>query len=199
MTIYILQNAEMPWGDYGDILFSGMTSHLPRKDGYLQLERIGPFVPPITISGIGNVVVTDAFKEKLHLSGLSGLQFQPVIKTRIVHLEWEKWNKRVDEPFEYPQTGKPEDYILERPHSPELAEAMGMLWEVQLQEHTEVERVQVSANSWDVNIYVLVSSWDGTDWFKAKTVGYTYVSEKAKIWLEEQVFEYVKFKPALTK
>lgn len=199
MTIYILQNAEMPWGDYGDILFSGMTSHLPRKDGYLQLERTGPFVPPIAQSGVGNIIVTDTFKEKLQKSGLSGLQFQPVIKTRIVHLEWEKWDKRDAEPVEYPSTDKPEDYILEKPHSPELAEAMEKLWEVQLQEHAEVERVQVGPNSWDVNIYILASSWDGTDWFRAKTVRYTYVSEKAMIWLEQQVSEYVKFTPALTK
>ena len=198
MTIYILENAEMPWGDYGDILFSGMTSHLSRKGGYLQLERTGPFVPPITTSGIGNVVVTEEFKKQLQLSGMSGLRFQPVIKTHIVQLEWEQWDKTASEPPEYPQSGKPEDYILERSHSPELAEAIGNLWEVQLQEHAEIERIQIGINSWEVDPHIVLSSWDETDWFKAKSVRYTYLSQKAKNWLAEHVSEYVKFKSAST-
>jgi hypothetical protein len=80
MTIYILRNAEMPWGDYGNILLSGMTSHLDRKNGLLQLERTGPFVPPLTISGISEIVVTNAFKQQLEKSSLSGFNFQPLIK-----------------------------------------------------------------------------------------------------------------------
>lgn len=68
MTIYILQNAKMPWGDYGSMLLSGMTSHLPRKNGLLQLERTGPFVPPITLSGVDEIVVTDTFKRQLEQS-----------------------------------------------------------------------------------------------------------------------------------
>ena len=189
----------MPWGDYGDILLSGMTSHLDRKNGLLQLARTGPFVPPITKSGISEIVVTDAFKQQLEKSGLSGFNFQPVIKAHIVRFEWEKWNRTANEPPEYPETGEPEDYILARPHSPQLAEEIGHLWELQLQEHAEVERVQVGSNSWDANIYVLLSSWDGTDWFRAKTVGYIYISEKAKEWLEQWVSEWVRFEPALTK
>jgi hypothetical protein len=199
MAIYILQNAEMPWGDYGNILLSGMTSHLNRKNGLLQLERTGPFVPPITESGISEIVVTDAFKQQLEKSGLSGFNFQPVIKAHIVRLEWEKWSRTANEPPEYPETGEPEDYILARPHSPELADEISDLWELQLQEHAEVERVQVGSNAWDANIYVLLSSWNGTDWFRAKTVGYTYISEKAKVWLEQRVSEWVQFEPALTK
>ena len=72
----------MPWGDYGNILLTGMTSHLDREDGRLQLERTGPFVPPIALSGIADIVVTDAFRSALEASGLTGLRFQPVIKRR---------------------------------------------------------------------------------------------------------------------
>ena len=47
------------WGDYGSMLIGGMSGHLPRRDGLIQLERTGPFVPPMTFPGIGVVVVND--------------------------------------------------------------------------------------------------------------------------------------------
>jgi len=81
----------MPWGDYGSILASGMSAHLPRKDGLMQLERTGPFIPPISLPGIGDIIVTDAFRAELESSGLSGFTFAPVMKARIVELNWEAW------------------------------------------------------------------------------------------------------------
>ena len=60
------------WGDYGNILISGMSRHLPRKDNLIQLERTGPFIPPITLPGIGDIVVTSDLKNELE-----GFQFHP--------------------------------------------------------------------------------------------------------------------------
>ncbi|MHC9538067.1 MAG: hypothetical protein AB9903_00960 [Vulcanimicrobiota bacterium] len=77
---YILRNCDVPWGDYGYILHSGMTSHLGRKNELLQLERTGPFVPPITDSGSCDFVMTDDFNKKLESSGLTGFSFLPVKK-----------------------------------------------------------------------------------------------------------------------
>jgi hypothetical protein len=175
MCSYILDGPEAPWGDYGHILLRGMTSHLERKNGLLQVERTAPFVPPISFSGCGNVIVTDDFKRKLQASQLSGLSFLAAEKTRIVHLEWEKWDWSKDDPEVYPESGEPEDYILERPHSPELAEQIGSLWEVCLAPHDEQ---------------------DGLDFFRGKTVLYVYVSEQAKAWLQVAVPQWVHFKPA---
>ena len=53
--------ARAPWGDYGLILIHGMSCHLPRENGLIQLERTGPFIPPMTIPGTGDVVLTQAF------------------------------------------------------------------------------------------------------------------------------------------
>jgi hypothetical protein len=199
MSTYILGEPQVPWGDYGSILVSGMSCHLPRKEGLIQFERTAPFVPPISLPGLGDIVVTDAFKRALESSELTGMSFQPVIKARIVHFEWEKWDQTADEPEEYPDEGEPEGYILDRPHKPELAEEMGELWEVCLEEHAEVERVKVGRRSWDVDIYVLGSSWDGTDLFRAKGVGFIYVSEKARNWLQKTVAEWVSSEPAMMK
>src|ERR1035438_5894652 len=54
----IQANRFVPWGDYGSILQHGMTGRLGRVDGLLSLERTGPYMPPITFPGIGDVVLS---------------------------------------------------------------------------------------------------------------------------------------------
>lgn len=198
MSVYILGKPEAPWAGYGDILIHGMTRHLPRRDGLLQLERTAPFMPPISFPGL-DIVVTDAFRAQLEASGLSGLAFRPVLKSRIVNLQWEGWDRTADEPPEYPFNGEPENYILDRPHSSELAERLGHLWELSLSEHAEIEREQVGPNSWDQVIYLIESTWDGTDLFMASGVGYHYASEGAMSWLEREAGGWVAFKQAPTR
>jgi len=106
----ILCSKDAPWGDYGEILMRGMTSHLPRtSEGLLQLERTAPFVPPITFPGIGDLVVTNDFGQRLDSSGLTGLSFMPVKKARIVKLEWERWDRKAASPVIYPHSGEPVD------------------------------------------------------------------------------------------
>lgn len=197
--LYMLSSPLYPWGDYGDILMAGMTSHLEREDGRLQLERTGPFVPPIALPGIGEIVVTDAFRSALEASGLSGMHFQPVIKTRIVRLNWEAWDATAPEPQEYPDTGEPEDYILLRPHDADLSAQMGDLWEICLEQHARTERVSGTSNIGGEEIYLIRSSWDGTDVFRSEGVSFVYVSDKAKSWLEATVPEWVTFALAPTR
>lgn len=68
------------WGDYGDILQHGMTAHSRRVDGKLALERTGPYIPPITLPGIGDIVLTSEARQLLEASDLSGFSFAPVEK-----------------------------------------------------------------------------------------------------------------------
>lgn len=210
MNFYRLHNTDkILWGDYGGVLLSGMTGRLPRKGGFLQVERTGPFAPPISLSLVGDIVVTDTFKNQLITSSLSEFTFKPVVKARIVRLEWEKWDRTAEDPAEYPATGEPEDYILERPHSPETAQSIGDLWEVCLGKHAEVELVPrnpaeqglLKWSPFDIaeDIYIVLSSWDGTDLFRVKNLGFVYVSERAKNWLEQMVPDWVSFEPVPTK
>lgn len=79
------------WGDYGNILVSGDANHRDGlREGPLQLYRTGPFIPPITFPGIGDIIVADDLKKNLEKSGLIGFTFRKVIKKHIVHLEWQK-------------------------------------------------------------------------------------------------------------
>jgi len=82
MPIYSLKQIESMWGDYGDILISGMWV----GDG--ELQRTGPFVPPISFPCTGDIVVTNESRRLLESSGLIGFLFRPVTKEHIVRLEW---------------------------------------------------------------------------------------------------------------
>src|SRR5258708_4824998 len=95
------------WGDYGHILQHGMAGHRPRGDGRLALERTGPYIPPITLPGIGEVVVTSAARQLLESSELTGFSFQPVDKVLTVELHWEDWDLSADEPPHFPDSGEP--------------------------------------------------------------------------------------------
>jgi hypothetical protein len=128
--MYRLRGVYEPWGDYGNILVSGLVDR-DETSGLLLIERTGPFVPPISIGGLHSpVVVTDSFRRELEGSGLTGFGFQPAVKQRIVRLAWERWDRSAAEPAEYPAEGEPENYVLGRQHDPELAEAIGPLWEL---------------------------------------------------------------------
>jgi hypothetical protein len=186
---YTIDGPESPWGDYSNILITGMSAHLGRKGGLIQLERTGPYVPPISFPGIGDIVVTDAFREELESSGLIGMEFQPVIKKHIVHLDWHLWDKTADEPQEYPEGGEPGSYILGRPHSSETSKMIGELWEVRLKTVAQVQR-----SGGPTRILLVASSLSGADLFRAEDVGYIYASANAKSWLEQHVSGHVSFK-----
>jgi hypothetical protein len=194
---YTLEKKRHSWGDYYDILMHGMSCHCERDDGLIQLERTGPFVPPISLPGIGDIVVTDAFRRRLEVSGLEGLRFDKVIKKLIVRSDWHTWDRDADEPSEYPDSGEPESYVLEQPHSGITAKQMGELWELLTNESARVHRAKRICTRED--IYLLTNSWQGEDLFRAQGVGYVYATERAKGWLEEHAGEYVTFQEARTK
>ncbi len=127
---FLLHEADPPWGDYGRVLINGISWNSGRdRKGRLQLERTGPFVPPITFPDTADIVVTSAFREKLEGSGLSGLSFHAVHKKRVVYLRWELWDRR-QVPARYPAGGEPENYVLGRRHRPRTAAEMPELFEL---------------------------------------------------------------------
>ena len=72
MTFYTLEEPHDFWGDFSHYLMHGMATPEDIKNGPLLLYRTGPYILPISFPGIGDVVVTDAFKKKMELSGLKG-------------------------------------------------------------------------------------------------------------------------------
>ena len=179
------------WGDYGSILISGLSRHLPRKDNLIQLERTGPFIPPVTLPGLGDIIATSAFKNDIEGSHFNQVTFAPVLKARIVEYRWEQWDRTSENPAEYPETGEPENYILARPHSPPIAEKLGDLWEVILPEDAEVEGVRIGRGIWEYRVNH--STWRGSHLFRAKGKRHVIATEEAKFWLEDRAKEWLGF------
>ncbi len=194
MELYRLAARRMPWGDYGRILASGMSAHLPRKGGLIQLERTAPFVPPITFPGIDDIVVTDAFRGDIEASGLTGFTFAPVIKARVVMSSWESWNKAALKPRVPAPDGEPESYILAAPHEPALAGSIGPLWELVPEVAGTIERRPTGAGRRDVD--VVLTSTAPFDLFRAAGVRYNYGTQRALEWFGERAADWVQGLPA---
>jgi hypothetical protein len=185
------------WGDYGHILQHGMAAHRPRVDGRLALERSGPYIPPITLPGIGDIVLISEAKKLLESSALSGFSFLPVQKTLVVELHWETWDLDADHPAEFPESGEPEDYIVGRPHSPKASTALGELWEIVVPFTATVLRPTSVVSSYK-ELRIDLSTWNGSDLFRGEGYGSILFSERARDWFSEHWGEYVRFDEFLT-
>lgn len=182
--IYRLVQAELPWGDYGDILAHGMASPTSAGDA-LELERTGPFIPPISIPSWDYVVVTASLLAKLQESGLTGFDVCPVIKKKVTKVDWRAWEPYGSEEMKYPAGNEPENYIVRRKHSPEAASALGELWYLRFQSGIRL----------GPNRYLNGPTWTGQDFFVVEGERGTpnLVSEAAKDWLIKVVPEWVEF------
>lgn len=180
------------WGDYGDILQQGMGAHSEEVHGRMQLERTGPYIPPITFPGLGGFVMTSKARSMLELSGLNGYSFRQIDKKLIVELHWEEWDLSSSEPAFFPETGEPEDYILGQSHSPQAAAAMGDLWEVTVPRTVTVLRPCRIVESYK-ELTIDSGTWNGDDIFASEDVGYTFFTERAQNWFFGHFGEYVDF------
>lgn len=174
---FVPHGDDLGWGDYGAILVHGMTSHLGRDDqGRPQLERTGPFIPPVTLSGLGVLLVTGEARSELESSGLRSIGFGPVALARIVRLPWHEWDLDADVPEVYPQSGEPEDYILGRRHNAGVAAAMPEIFEVLVDEFTFDD-----------------SPPAGTDIYRRGPYQFVF-SRRAKSWFEERWSRWIHFR-----
>lgn len=166
------------------MLFHGMASRA--KSGELELERTGPFIPPISQPG-RFVVVIDGFLRQLRETGLTGIEVGPVTKKRIPQLDWREWSPFGSKEMKYPAGGEPENYILRRKHSQDTADALGHVWELRFQPSIQISR--------EGGYHLVLSSWDGSDFLVAKDEHpiYNYVSENARDWLIQCAPEWVAF------
>jgi hypothetical protein len=186
------------WGDYGDILQHGMASHRPRVGGPLALERTGPYIPPITLPGIGHVVLNSHARELLESSGLSGFTFRPVEKVLTVELRWETWDLTADEPPYVPDSGEPEDYILGQPDSPAASAALGELCEVVVPDTATILRPEGTVSSYK-ELRLDLSTWNNADLFRGDGYRSILFTERARKWFLDNWGKFVEFNEFPTK
>jgi hypothetical protein len=190
MSVYILRAGPVPWGDYGRVLVQGISRRLPRVDGVIQLERTGPFVPPIAFPSLGDVVVTGAFRSALESSGLSGLNFAPVTVATAVRVHWGTWSRAERLPPVLPPSGEPEDYVQLALHDPDCAREIGTLWEVEAPIWGIGSRTTVGFRKYGHNVAVRPGR---PDFFRVEGLRFTFVSEGARQWLAAEAGDWVSF------
>jgi len=190
---YALRPPHAPWGDYGDVLLHGITASDARNPSPCALTRAGPYVPPITMPGLGLPVLTDAARIEFERSGLSGFSFAPVTKEVIVPLDWQEWDLLAEEPPVYPEDGEPESYLPPELHSPELARRMPELWALVTSEGVRESRVQTGSSLADLEIRLRKESWRGLDFFRGDTTLRLYVTARACLWLLGHFAAWVTF------
>jgi len=175
-------DSNAPWGDYGSILVNGMSRHLPKLDGLIQLERTGPFVPCLSVPVPVDVIVTERTRAKLVESNLSGATFRPVHRTRIVHSDWHTWNIGASRPARIPTSGEPEDYVLAQPHDRDCAETIGPLWELVASQLGQGTLVVISKRPRAARVSVNLDA--RADFLRVNGVGALLVSDRARSWIE---------------
>lgn len=183
--LYVLKSAPPPWGDFGSILWHGMTENRT-SDGRIKLQRTGPFVPPVSLPW-PTIVVTDAVRSHLEPRELTGFTFADVVRHRIVELDWRAWPADAAEPPKLPSGGEPENYIVRRPHAPVVASNMVKLWELQVR---EVPGLQLEGGAVDYTKYT------GQDIVRGGEYGHTYVSPRFRDAMLEVAADWLTFEEA---
>jgi hypothetical protein len=182
MQLYRLKNKEIPWGDYGDILLSGIIVHPNNANDNLQYKRTGPFQPNIIIAGLDNLLVTESTKQKIEASNLKGFNFKPVVKQHISIVDWTNWNLKNEHPDFYPTNNDPENYILDLPHSQQLANKMENVWEV-----------IVEQNGVFVDSKTFIPGNKNIDIMRTQNSGWFLVTNIAKNWLQQNCDAWIEF------
>lgn len=174
-----------PWGDYGDMLLNGMMSgETFRGDKILEVERVGPFVPPISFP-FGEMLVTGSLKSEIE-SACPDIAFRSTTYGRVTKLDWRSWDMTAEEPERYPAGGEPANYVEGRKHDPDVAAEMPALWAVDVHPRPGVQREGTPA--------LLRNRIPDSDLFR--TYYLLFASERLAELLHERVGEWVECPPA---
>lgn len=178
-----------------------MSAHLGRNaDGRIQLERTGPFIPPITLPGVGDVVVTSPARSDLERWCVGDLQFAPVHKARIVRLDWTSWSQTAAEPLAYPESGEPENYVLGRSHEDACASELGELFELVPPSGGSIAREEVQPRDAIPKAYrftIEPDSIPSSEIFRVRNTGRVVVTDRLRARLAQMADNALDFHPMI--
>ena len=198
MKYYILRNKAMPWGSYGEILWQGIY-HFSKSTQEHLIMRTGPFCPPIYRSQydrqIPVLIMTHKISRQISDNNFSGLTIEPVVKEKIVKLNWETWDLTAPEPQIYPSGDMDaEEYIISRKHNEITSSQMSELYVMIPQKDGLLYKEISELNK---GFKLLPSSLSGLDFFVDRLYcnwfSEIYVSQRAKKILESELGEYLYF------
>ena len=129
MILYqIEQRAPIAWG-CADVVH-GITTHLSRVSGRLQLERAGPAIPEFSCPVRSSLLVTAEGRAAMQAGPFKDILFRKVDYANVVDIDWDTWETGEDIPDEFMNIYLPEFIMNGGNHCPELAEIMPKVWEV---------------------------------------------------------------------
>ena len=196
-----MENKQVPWGDYGDILWFGFAAWDEETDK-LHIERTGPFTPELYLTGSSGFVFTQTAKDMYESSGLTGIDFlYKMEKRKIVRVDWQDWDTDGEIPdyygFEPGSIGyEPESVIDDGEHDEALAREMPEFWLVSAPNkiHLISDR---SKHDKSPSEYLLIEKEPpkGIDiFFGIERLGY-FVTQKFKQWIDSNYSNYFEFFP----
>lgn len=190
MPDYYTVHPAAPWGDYGRVLAHGLARQT--SEGAWAIERCGPFVPAVTMPRADLVVATNTLRQAAQASELLGLDFAPVIKAKIVRLDWHTWDATAQEPASYPRGGEPEAYVQAGIHDPETSSEVGELWRFS---HSSwgTGAVQRTKGSRAQTFSLERGEGAGPDIFTASGLRTVFASARARAWLAAQAGKWLRF------
>ena len=183
MEYYIIKNKRMPWGDYGNTLFSGLLKILDKDYEELDFPR--------------NLILKDDIKKGIEKAEILGIKkFKKVLKKKIVDIDWHTWDLDAKEPKYYPESGEPENYILKKKNDFSLINSTPELWELDMiQEYTICKVSQQIDNIGYTDIALMESP--KYDIFSPRNMNLIIISEKLKQLFEDSqvtTLQYIKIK-----
>lgn len=182
---YQLLGSHAPWGDYGHILRNGLLA--PYQEGgspVVEVERTGPFIPPITFP-FDAIVVTESTKEHMETDCFTGLQFARARYVKVVRLDWHKWDALAPEPQRYPASGEPENYIIKRKNCDRTAALMPTIWAFDV---PSTPGLQLMGSDRFRRGHA-----PNADIFREHSIH--WVSERMRVWLEGNLGEWIRCVP----
>jgi hypothetical protein len=198
-TLFLMENRQLPWGDYGDILWSGFAP-LDENTNRVYIERVGPFTPDIYISG-SSLIFTKKAKDSYESSGLLGVEFLYIAKKmKVVNIDWCKWkhNKNIDNYID--DIGEPEDIINNNKNDEILLSRMPEYWVVNASH--KIHLLVNAQNSYKLpSEYLLINDnvIGGVDFFSGiEYLGY-FVTYRFKQWVDKNFPEHFEFFPIVRK
>lgn len=179
----------MPWGDYGNILFSGLLTVLDHNYDdleYPEIERVGPYFPDIYIVNSCNLIITDRVKtllDSLPIRGIAG--YRKAVVKKIVNIDWQSWDFDSKDPLFYPKGNSPENYILKGENSLPLMKEKPEAWELLLSKECKMKQI---SSSQDHIAYtnLALSSYPELDIFQPENMLFVVVSERFKEFIEQE-------------
>ncbi|SUB83780.1 Uncharacterised protein [Pragia fontium] len=182
-NIYLLESKKMPWGDWGDMLWTGITSRDPVSN-LVSIERTGPFSPLLYLSN-NDFIFTNEARSLYDESSLLGIKFlYEIEKKRVIKLDWHNWDDKQHITNYLDIDGEPEDIILRGINDNELMGNMPVYWLAGIHSniHLFVDRKSKSKNPSD---YIFIDGEAShSDFFIGVERMGVYITKKAKDWIE---------------